>query len=223
MKGLLVKDIKLMLRNKKIYIILMACALLVLIKSNNYSFIMGYIIMMNMIFVFNTLSFDESNKSMTFLMTMPMKRETYATEKYVLMLVFGFIGTVVGASASIVRFREMALAILTEAAVIFIVMAFLYFIMLPIQLKFSGEKGRMIAMGGIACIVCLTPSFGVIGEVADRIISSQTAAAGILEHILIIFQSLNSWAIGGIAFLIWLICLMMSITVSWKIMRGKEF
>lgn len=222
MKGLLVKDIKLILRNKNIYIILMACALLVLLKSDNYSFIMGYIIMLNMIFVFNTLSFDEANKGMTYLMTMPMKRETYATEKYVLMLVFGFIGTVVGAVASIVRFREMALAILTEAAVIFIIGAFIVFIMLPLQMKFSSEKGRMIAMGGIACIACLTPSFGVIGEVADRIISSQTAAK-ILEHILIVFRSLNSWVIGGIAFLIWLICLAVSMTVSWKIMRGKEF
>ena len=223
MKGMLVKDIKLMLRNVKIYIIMMACALLVLLKSDNYSFIMGYIIMLNMIFVFNTLSFDESNKGMTFLMTLPMKRETYATEKYVLMLVFGFIGTVVGAVASIARFREMALAILTEAAAVFIIGAFIVFIMLPLQLKFSSEKGRMIAMGGIACIVCLTPSFGVIGEVADRIISSHTAAAGILEHIIIVFRSLNSWVIGGMAFLIWLICLAVSITVSWKIMRGKEF
>lgn len=223
MKGLLVKDIKLMLRNKKIYIVLMACALLVLMRSNSYGFIMAYIIMMNMIFVLNTLSFDESNKGMTFLMTMPMKRETYATEKYVLMLVFGFIGTVVGTVASIARNREMALTILTEAAVNFIIMEFVAFIMLPIQLKFSGEKSRMIVMGGIACIVCLAPSFGVIGEVADRIISSHTAAAGILEHILIVFRSLNSWAIGVMAFLIWLICLMVSMTVSWKIMRGKEF
>ena len=223
MKGLLVKDIKLMLRNKKIYIIFMACALLVLLKSDNHSFIMGYIIMLNMIFVFNTLSFDEANKGMTFLMTLPMKKETYATEKYVLILVFGFIGTVVGAVASIARNREMAMAILTEAAVVFIVMAFFCFIMLPMQLKFSSEKGRMIAMGGIACIVCLTPSFGVIGEVADRITSSHTAAGGILEHILIVFRSLNSGVIGGIAFLIWLICLAVSMSVSWKIMRGKEF
>lgn len=223
MKGLLVKDIKLMLRNKKVYVILMACALLVLMRSDSYSFIMGYIIMLNVIFVFNTLPFDESNKGMTFLMAMPIKRETYVTEKYVLMLIFGFIGTVVGAVVSIVRFREMAMAILTEAAVIFIVMAFIQFIMLPIQLKFSGEKGRMIAMGGIACIVCLTPSFGVIGEAVGHIMSSQTAAARILEHIIIVFRSLNSWVIGGMAFLIWLICLAVSMTVSWKIMRRKEF
>ena len=156
MKGLLVKDIKLMLRNKNIYIILMACALLVLLKSDNYSFIMGYIIMLNMIFVFNTLSLDESNKGMTYLMTMPMKRETYATEKYVLMLAFGFIGTVIGAVASIVRFKEMALAILKEAAVVFIIGAFIVFIMLPLQMKFSSEKGRMIVNGSIAGIKCLT-------------------------------------------------------------------
>lgn len=92
MKGLLIKDYKLIMHNKKMFLILMVVWFLALQNYDGYSFLIGYSIMTFVLLVLNTLSLDEYYKSMPYLITLPVKRTTYVSEKYVLMLGFSLFG-----------------------------------------------------------------------------------------------------------------------------------
>ena len=220
MKGLLVKDIRLMKNNKRILIILFLVALITLQSYDNYGFVIGYTTMMGMLFVFNTIAYDEYNKSIAFLMTMPVKRETYVSEKYFLLLAASLVGTILSTIASIIMYKESVPEILGGAVTIYTVMAFMQLLMLPIQLKFSGEKGRMVLITVLACFAIFITS---IGKMVYQMTGSQEELPEVLTRTINRFLSLGVWAIGIIVFLVWLVCLAISLFVSRKIMLKKEF
>lgn len=89
MKGLLIKDFKLMLMQKNFFIIIIVVACLISISSQDPTFMIGFITLILSLFTVSTISYDEFDNGYPFLLTLPFSRKTYVLEKYVYGLILG--------------------------------------------------------------------------------------------------------------------------------------
>ena len=217
MKGLLTKDFRIVLVQKRFFILLVFIALILNFGTDG-SFAVSYMAFMGSIFVLSTISYDEFDNGMPFLMTLPVTRKTYAREKYVFGIVLGFSMWLVGVALSIISLligggvgdiKEAVIA----AAVCIPLFIILMSVMIPIQLKFGAEKGRiaLIAVFGIVFLIC----FG-IGKLVAVTGIDMSQAAEMLSKI-----SENVLVVGLVAATV--IILLISYWVSTIIMEKKEF
>lgn len=220
MKGLLIKDYKIILHNKKMFIILLVVQLLALQNYDGYSFLIGYNTMIFVLIVLNTISMDEYYKSSPFLMTMPVKRETYVTEKYALMLGFSFLGAMLTTTLCILLHREMIQVLLLEGITIYIILALFQLLMLPIQLKFGGEKGRIVLIGLLACITVIATS---LNNILPNAFGMQGTIGNLVRNILTGFFSLPAGTMVLVVLLVFVVSFIVSYCISLQVMRKKEF
>lgn len=217
MKGLLTKDFRIFLVQKRFFILLVFIALILNFGTDG-SFAVSYMASMGSIFVLSTISYDEFDNGMPFLMTLPVTRKTYAREKYVFGIVLGFAMWLVGVALSIISLligggvgdiKEAVIA----AAVCIPLFIILLSVMIPIQLKFGAEKGRiaLIAVFGIVFLIC----FG-IGKFVEVMGIDMSQVAGMLSKV-----SENVLVVGVVAATV--IILLISYRVSTIIMEKKEF
>ena len=89
MKGLLIKDFKLLKNQKQFFLTVSMMGIIFLVVSNNPDFVISYITIMISIFTLSTISYDQYNNGMAYLFTLPITRKEYVGEKYV----FGLIST----------------------------------------------------------------------------------------------------------------------------------
>lgn len=162
MKGLLIKDIKLMknMRNSMAMILVIAVGMGAYIKDT--SFIITYLSIIGATFTSSTLSYDEFDNGYTFLFSLPVSRKGYVMEKYLLgMLLSGggwLIGSVITVIAGAARNTMPLPEIFTMSAVLVFVPVILLSVLLPFHFKFGGEKGRIVMvviMGAIFVLVVL--------------------------------------------------------------------
>lgn len=220
MKGLLIKDFALVWHNKKMFLVMFAVMFLAFQNYTNYSFLIGYNTMIFILLILNTMTLDEYYKSIPFLMTLPVKRETYITEKYVLMLSFSFAGALLTTLICIVIHQEMAGQLAVEGLFIYLVMAMFQLLMLPVQLKFGGEKGRIVLIGMLAAITVIVTSlvkgmpqvFGLEGKLGE-----------LLGDLFTWFFALQKGVMTLLIGFVFVLCGVISYQVSRKVMLGKEF
>ena len=85
MKGLFVKDIELMKQQKQFFILVVVMGVILnLTGSGSVSFATGYFTFVTAIFAITTISYDEFDNGLAFLMTLPVTRKQYVAEKYLL-------------------------------------------------------------------------------------------------------------------------------------------
>lgn len=147
MKGLLTKDFRLLLQRKRFFMIMVLCAVCMGFSMDDTGFVVGWICMIAAIFSLSTLSYDEYDNSMPFLMSLPLSGKQYAVEKYLFGLIcgmggwlFAFLIDVVFALVKKTPFSlgEELLSSLIFIPLIMIVLS----ISLPAELKWGTEKGR---------------------------------------------------------------------------------
>ena len=137
MKGLLVKDLLVMIKSKKVILFMLFIGIVGGI--NDISFATGYILMVLAILSLSTISYDEANHGLNTLFTLPISKMDYVKEKYLFSLIItgiGFVFVTILGYFSKSDFME-TLAILSTAL-------FLLAISLPFQLKEGNEKGRIV-------------------------------------------------------------------------------
>ena len=137
MKGLLVKDLLVMIKSKKVILFMLFIGIVGGI--NDISFATGYILMVLAILSLSTISYDEANHGLKTLFTLPISKSDYVKEKYLFSLIItgiGFVFVTILGYFSKSDFME-TLAILSTAL-------FLLAISLPFQLKEGNEKGRIV-------------------------------------------------------------------------------
>ena len=137
MKGLLVKDLLVMIKSKKVILFMLFIGIVGGI--NDISFATGYILMVLAILSLSTISYDEANHGLKTLFTLPISKSDYVKEKYLFSLIItgiGFVFVTILGCFSKSDFME-TLAILSTAL-------FLLAISLPFQLKEGNEKGRIV-------------------------------------------------------------------------------
>lgn len=220
MKGLLIKDLRLIWHNKRMFVIMLVVMLLALQKYTNYSFIIAYNTMICNIMVLNTISLDEYYKSTAYLITLPVKRKTYVLEKYILIFAFGIVGTTLTTIVCILLHPEMLLDHITIALLIYAIMILFQLVLLPIQLKFGNEKGRIVLIGLVGCmtvvVTAIAQNFLRLPDMDDRF-------GALTESIVIHILSFERLTMVIIVCLVFVALTVLSYSISKGIMCKKEF
>lgn len=220
MKGLLIKDFQLSLLNIRMLVII--CVVSIFITSSSTgsaSFVISYVTIIFFMFVLTSISYDEMDHSISFLFTLPISRKTYVREKYVFSLICGLIGLVFSTAVCIIvgAVKNVNLIepdMIPAALGIYLTLLFIVALMLPIQLKFGGDNGR----------IALFIVFGVI--VAAIFIGSKILEhfniheADIIKFLDLLLSSNTALAIPGFILLV-LAALGISYKISVKIMEHK--
>lgn len=214
MRGLLLKDFYLMAGQKRFFIIVFAIAVLFFLTGQNEEFIVGYVTMLCGIFAVTTIHYDEFNKGNIFLFTLPFQRKQYAVEKYLFGIIAGgaawiasfAVVMVLGYGRGELDIREWGVPMLTYFLVLLLMLA----VMIPIELKFGAEKGKL------ATFVLFFAVFGIF-----FLVTNASEEAGIDLSALAGQMNLAKLALGAV--LVTLLVLAFSASASIKIMEKKQF
>ena len=116
MRGLICKDLRLMMVQKNFLIMLAAVALVSLAAMDDPMFVIMYMTLIFTSFILSTMSYDEFDNGFPFLFTLPITRKLYVREKYVLALLSGaaawVLTTLLSAGSCIFSDRRPASAFL---------------------------------------------------------------------------------------------------------------
>ena len=150
MKGLLIKDLRIVFRRKQHLLILLGFFALIAFTADG-SFIIGYAAGLTGIIGLSTLAFDEQDNGFPFLFSLPVDVKTYVNEKYLFCILLDIVGAAVGTAF-------FALACLTKGHMDMLVDGIVYLALylpatlllilsiLPIQMIFGRERSRIITM-----------------------------------------------------------------------------
>ena len=170
------------------------------------------------LFTVTTISYDDFDNSNMFLFTLPITRHHYVIEKYYLGLLLGGISwvfaTVLGMMATLFKGTLAITDFIMIALLILPIMIIIQVIMIPFQLQFGGDKGR-IAM------------IGVFGALALISLIVEKGVKDIFHIDLFqVFNALSTVSVGVFVvgvIVIALIILFVSLKVSLSIINKKEF
>ena len=159
MAGLFYKDLKILLQRKQAIVIFLAIAV-ILGFSTGGTFVVGYTTFCILILAVSTISYDEFDNGFSFLMTLPITRQSYVVEKYILCSICGVVAWIFSVVVCICENQYKQVTVVTEdllmeAAIMLPIVLFIMDIMIPVQIKYGSEKSRivLISVMGIVMIV----------------------------------------------------------------------
>lgn len=215
MNGLVEKDLRLIFQNRQVVLLFLIMAGVVGFAQDG-TFILGYLSFMFTILLTSTISYDELDHGFEFLMTLPITTRTYVKEKYGLcvagtifsVLVSGIIYLIAkGMKGEQILMNEDIPMILVFVPIIWCVIA----LMIPLQLKFGAEKGRIVILLVYGCGAALI--FLLMKHVEEEKVKIA------MEFL----NQLNMWEILLGLYLIGLVLLVISHSISKKVMEQKEY
>ncbi|MBO4702285.1 MAG: ABC-2 transporter permease [Lachnospiraceae bacterium] len=171
MKGLIIKDLKLVFKNK-VLIVLMALFSLLGFVGMDSSFMVGYFTLFFTGLAISTCGYDERNNTVAYLLTMPVSRMDYVIEKYLFTTGLGFIGYALSVAISFIGCHFIQgdpydITSLSLGVFIFLIPT----LMIPINIKFGTTKGRLItlAISGIIAFIIgvLVPPLLMMSSVTE--------------------------------------------------------
>lgn len=205
MKGLFVKDIELMKQQKQFFILVVVMGVILNLAGSG-SFATGYFTFVTAIFAITTISYDEFDNGLAFLMTLPVTRKQYVAEKYLLgagltAAAWG-IATITGVICKGVAELQGCLSEKIIGTLIYIPLALLMLaVSLPLVIHFGAEKGRYIAMVMwviiIAVVYILIKTMGLSADAVDAWLNGLNRGmvlAGVVLFTVIVYM--GSFGIG---------------------------
>lgn len=219
MKGLLMKDIRLMIGQKFYYIMILMIAMAFLYTANDPSFVTGYCSILCMMFAVSSISYDEFDNGYAFLFTLPVSRKEYVREKYVFGFLLGVFSWLLSVGLLLVYHMvaggnwKMGDA-LFAATMIVLIFQVLLSVLIPLQLKFGSEKGRMVQLavyGGIIAVAFV--GMKVVKSLDNNKINGAIKWLSTLKMPIIL----------GFLVIVTVAAVAVSLKISEKIMMKKEF
>ena len=216
MKGLLLKDLSIIKTQIRSVVLIMIIALFMMLAGNNTTFAVVYSNILFVTFGINTLSYDSHDNGYAFLFTLPISRKLYVLEKYVFSMLSVVTGTILSLTlmlgVSFVKDNYMLTSseisfVIGYAIGAFVVLA----IMLPVNLKFGPEKGRIAMIVLIAIVMAGVFSISKIAGTVD------------LTKLYFEMREVSIFVIWTILILVTLIIISLSYMISCKVMEKKEF
>lgn len=218
MKGLLVKDFKLMMLQKNFLLLILAIVIGMMISSDDMVIPIGYLSFIASLFTVSTISYDDSDNGNAFLFTLPVTRNNYVIEKYFLGLLFGCIAwilaTVLGIIVTVSKDILPVTDLVQSSLIILPMMIVAQAIMLPFRLKYCGDKGRIAMIG----------AFGTLAVIS--IVIEKGAEAIFKVDLISLLDNLPTVSRGvflAIVIIVSLLMLLVSMKISLSIMNKKEF
>lgn len=217
MNGLIEKDLKLMFTRKSTIYIMLGIAVMMGITANG-SFILGYLVCLGVLYASSTISYDEFDNGYSFLMTLPITANTYVNEKYVFCLTSGFIAWLIGSIVCLIKdfFSAETFILSDELLGIFAFIPFIILVtafMIPFPLKFGAEKGRLAMM----------LIFGVIFIISTVALKLNTTYHFSSNKLILKMHELPLHIMIIQIVIVTLVALFISIQISKRIMKNKEY
>lgn len=217
MKGLLIKDFRLMKVQKNFLTLITVIGVFMALFSENVSYTIGFISFIFSLFSISSISYDELDNGNAFLFSLPVTRKTYTIEKYCFGMIMGLgawiIISMLSVAIGIGRGQESVGELITIAFIILPLVLFMLAVMVPVMLKFGAEKGR------VAVVILFAVLYLTIVMLAESV--QQWG-----EDFLPILDSLPEIGIGtflGILIAAAVLILLLSVRISIGIVKKKEF
>lgn len=158
MKGLLIKDLCLLKGQRNFFLIILLFAVVTLFTSMDPVFIVSYSTIIISMFTMSTLSYDEYDNGYPYLFSLPVTRKSYVMGKYIFALLICGVTWLAAALLSTVYqsiqgFDRSMLSWLFTIIAIYLASIYINAFMIPLQLKFGGEKGKIAVFGVFVIIV----------------------------------------------------------------------
>ncbi len=217
MVGLLVKDIQLLVGQKKFFVSVILISVLFVISGQDPMFVVNYATMLCAFFTISTISYDEFNHGYSFLFTLPISRKGYVLEKYLYGLLVGGVAWLVSAVFGVAYNSLTGVPVLLAewlggAAAALVILGIFLSVTLPVQLKYGADRGRTV-MFIITVVVFGGLGFFIKNEEMVSVLSEK------LRRIKEIGHMAGLW-MGAFAFVL---VVAVSIFISIRIVEKKEF
>lgn len=216
MLGLLVKDLRLLSNQKQFFAVIVLISIFLVMSGQQVSFAVMYCTMIAIYFTISTISYDEYNNGYAFLFTMPITRKQYAVEKYLFALVTGgvtwFVTTVAGFFYERMRDDLVASEWFMESASVFFILLVVMCFMIPIQLKFGAEKGRI-------ALFVLVFAVMAVAMLVQKGFSKMQISMKWMDA----FLNMNATGVMLFFGIVFILFVTISILVSIRIVEKKEF
>ena len=161
MKGLLVKDMCLMLQRKQTLLLFLIISVVMSFTFEG-SFIVIYASMLMMIAAMGTISYDEFDNGFPFLFSLPIDCKTYVMEKYSFCFGMELVGMIAGLILMFVSSMVTGKPVETDGLIAgtvgsFLGMAMVCAVLIHVQLKYGIDKSRLVLFGiyGVIALVLL--------------------------------------------------------------------
>lgn len=217
MKGLLIKDFKLMKMQKRFFILILLVGVVITFSSYDAVFTTGFMAFVSSLFSISSISYDEFDNGNPFLFSLPFSRRTYAIEKYIFGAILGccawILAIIITTFAGFLKGIYLDADTLFSAFLILTMMFVILALMIPFQLKFGGERGRIVLIGCLAFL-------GVIGTLAVNVL--KLIGIDILAT-LDAMSAINAGIMSVIVLMIALLLFSISCLISIGIVQKKEF
>lgn len=223
MKGLLVKDFLLTTKVQgKTLGFLILFALAMTFATDNPFFIVSYLTFICSIFSMNAIVYDEMGNGYSFLFTLPIDTKNYVKSKYIFCTGFTAVSIIVSnilaATVCLLRGKEELLAEGKVVSLSMIGMVVLYLaILIPLELKFSSEKSRVLIFGVTGGLV----AFFLI--IVNLIRKNEKMDYGLTNGFMKFVAEVKGYQIALSVLVLCAIILCISYMISLRIMREKEF
>lgn len=216
MNGLMMKDFRLLILRKQTLLLFLGISILIALTSDTSAFILGYLLIMCVLMVVSTISYDDAENGMSFIMAMPVNGKIYAKQK----LLFGLIclgitwviATIVYMGCAVINGEPLEFADRLRTSAALIPALVIYFAgKLPMQIKLGPEKSRMVAMsvGGIFVAICVFAGRAGIGsKIFYRVVN---------------WLELYGQYLVAVLFVVAIISIFVSYAVTVAIMESKEY
>ena len=219
-RGLLIKDLCLMREIRKLLLIILFVTVIFIFNGTSSTFLTGYIMIIIAFLVGMTISYDEMNNGLAFLMTLPVTRRQYVAEKFICGLLSLFFGCVYAMVVAVIQsmignsapdLKESIMTAVLFAVIGVIVLSF----SIAIDLKFGVEKGRVMLILGFMVIFFL---FYMGVEFLERNFPEKKEA--FLQWFNTIFEGSKIYPVCAV---ICAVVLLVSFFASCRILEKKEF
>lgn len=218
MKGLLKKDLAILFCNKAMLIAaIIVLAAVAFMGSGGGQFIMSYMAVFVPMVINSTISYDDMDNGMEYLMTLPVTRRQYVYSKYVFSAGAGFLcwifSCVMGTLSNVIHGNQgdsgewLFLCLMSLG-----ILLFTSSLIIPVQLKFGAEKAK---------IAMLLIVVGVAGVTWLFINIKKAVFPDGMK--LISFLNDYPFAYAGIVLLFVLAAFFISLFVSIRIFEKKEW
>lgn len=217
MKGLLIKDLMLLKRQKTTLVLIVFFAIF-LFENNTLpsAGTVAYVTVFFTMLAISSVSYDEFDNGYAFLFTLPITVKTYVLEKYLFALSAVCGSCLLSGGFAFIRGRAHEAEFMGFVVGFGLMMLLLVAVMMPLQLKVGVERSRLmgIVLGGVgggAGVLSMSwlRQSGRLGDVKDTF----QAMAGNLNA--------GVWAFLGVCLVV--LAYFVSIMVSIRIMKRKDF
>ena len=220
MKGLFIKDFSYIKESKVLFLFLVLFGFGASYFYKKPTFVLGYFSVFPSIILMSTISYDSINHGFTSLFTMPIKKEDYLKQKYILGILLGLLFLLFAICISSIgyyRIQQSFNFINSDFLQgCFLTLMFSYFviaIVTPIGIYFEAQRSQLamiIVFGGLfVCVALIYFLTKLIGFDLESLIDVL-----IENHLLIVTLSTG---------VLTLICNIISYHISLKLLNKKEY